>query len=97
MSVEFGTPAPSHAHTSTHWVLRSITKHEGAFHYATDREPTSDLNAAKTLDTLEQAEDERAARHEITEWVPVPVTRDSTGLHLGTESVTDADQGIEEI
>jgi hypothetical protein len=97
MSVEFGTPVPSHAHQSTHWVLRSMTKHEGAYRYATDKEPTSDLNGAKMFDTLEHAETERAARKQITEWVPVVVTRDANGIHLGTEAVTDADAGIEEI
>lgn len=97
MAIEFGTPSPSHAHTSTHWVLRSMVKHEGAYRYATDKEPTGDLNAATMFDTLELAETERAARKQISEWVPVPVTRDANGVHLGTEAVTDADSGIEEI
>lgn len=97
MSVEFGTPTPSHAHQTTHWVLRSMTKHEGGYRYATDKEPTSVLAEAKMFDTLEHAETERGERHQITEWVPVLVTRDANGIHLGTENVTDADQGIEEI
>lgn len=96
MSVEFGTSGVSHGSTAS-WVLRSMEKQDGAFHYATDGEPTTDLNAAKTFDTLELAEGERARRHEIMEWVPIRATREAGGLHLGPETVTDETSGLEEI
>ncbi len=97
MSVEFGTPTPSHAHQSTHWVLRSMTKHEGGYRYATDKEPTGVLADAKMFDTLEHAETERGSGTRSPNGCQSSVTRDANGIHLGTENVTDADQGIEEI
>lgn len=96
MSVEFGTSGVSHGSTAS-WVLRSMEKYDGAFRYATDSAPTTDLNAAKTFGTLELAETERARRHEIMQWVPIPATRDADGLHLGHDPVTDDTAGLEEI
>ncbi len=60
MSVEFGTSGVSQARPRA-WVLRSMEERDGAFHYATDGDPTTDLSAAKIFDTLELAEAERAA------------------------------------
>ena len=96
MSVEFGTSGVSQGSAAS-WVLRSMEKRDGAFHYATDGDPTTDLSAAKIFDTLELAETERARRHEIMEWVPTAATREGGNLHLGHEAVTDETSGLEEI
>ncbi len=96
MSVEFGTSGVSQPSKAT-WVLRSMEKHDGAFHYATDGDPTTDLNGAKTFATLELAETERGRRHEIMQWVPIRATREGGELHLGHEAVTDDTSGLEEI
>lgn len=96
MSVEFGTSGASQGAHSI-WVLRSMEKQDGAFHYATEGEPTTDLNSAKIFDTLELAETERANRHQIMQWVPIRATRENGRLHLGPETVTDETSGLEEI